>query len=236
MEPTRRNALSHARCSDCARGVFPYALCSHALDAMTFHARMVLSDRWSPNPTPRMKHLLLSTGLRMAGLPRWAARALSRLLLIGAVLGGASQLWAAELAGRVVGVSDGDTITVLTASKQSVRVRLQGIDAPESHQAFGSVSKRALSGLVFGKHVSVRYDTQDRYGRVLGVVYLGNEDVNLAMVRDGMAWHYKFYARDQSPADRQRYALAEEGAQTARIGLWRDANPTPPWDFRRAQR
>lgn len=84
------------------------------------------------------------------------------------------------------------------------KVRLQGIDAPESRQAFGNVSKRGLSDLVAGRQVEVRFDKVDRYGRLLGVVYEGGQDVNLAMVSRGLAWHYTFYQRDQSMIDRQR--------------------------------
>lgn len=183
-----------------------------------------------------MKHLLLSTGLRMIGLPGWAARWLARLLLLGALAASTSHLWAGEFSARVVGVADGDTITVLTASKENIRVRLQGIDAPESSQAFGSASKRSLSDLVYGKTVSVRFAKQDRYGRILGTVFLGGADINLMQVERGMAWHYKFYERDQSASDRQRYSLAEQGARTTGIGLWRDRSPIPPWDYRRSSK
>lgn len=133
----------------------------------------------------------------------------------------------------MVGISDGDTITVLDASLRQHKVRLQGIDAPESRQAFGNVAKRGLSDLVAGQQVEVRFEKEDRFGRLLGVVYAGGQDVNLAMVSRGLAWHYTFYQRDQLILDRQRYALAQQHARQAGIGLWRDAQPTPPWDFRR---
>lgn len=183
-----------------------------------------------------MKYLLVSTFLRTLGLPGWAARWLARLLLLGALTVSTSHLWAAELSGRVIGVADGDTITVLTPVKESLRVRLVGIDAPESSQAFGSASKRSLSDLVFGKAVTIRYNKQDRYGRILGTVFLGAADVNLMQIERGMAWHYKFYERDQSASDRQRYAHAEQGARTTGIGLWQDRDPTPPWDYRRSSK
>ena len=125
-----------------------------------------------------MKNMLLTTGLRILGVPRW----LYRVLLLASLLASATHLWADTLTGRVVGVSDGDTITVLSAERVRNRIRLQGIDAPESGQAFGSVSKRTLSDLVFGQTVVVRFDKQDRYGRILGVVFLGSQDINLEMV------------------------------------------------------
>jgi endonuclease YncB( thermonuclease family) len=176
-----------------------------------------------------MKNFVLFNALRMLGVPRWMTR-LAMLIILASSF---SHLWAGTLAGRVVGVSDGDTITVLDGARQQHRIRLQGIDAPESKQAFGNVAKRGLSDLVFGQTVEVRFDKEDRYGRILGVVFLGGQDMNLAMVSRGLAWHYKSYQRDQAPLDRQRYALAEDQARQAGIGLWRDPQPTPPWDFRR---
>ena len=81
-----------------------------------------------------------------------------------------SSVFAAELEGQVVGVLDGDTIDVLTTTKTQVRVRLAGIDAPEKRQAFGNVSKKELSDLVFGKQVTVEWRKKDRYGRTVGKV------------------------------------------------------------------
>ena len=140
------------------------------------------------------------------------------------------------ISGRVVGVTDGDTITVLDDSKSQHRVRLQGIDAPESRQAFGARSKQNLSDLVFNKIVSVEWEKRDRYGRVLGKVLVGGRDACLEQVRAGMAWHYKHYQDDQSPEDRRLYSRAEEDAREARRGLWSDPDPVPPWDFRRGGR
>ena len=107
------------------------------------------------------------------------------------------------LSGRVVRIADGDTITVLDASNTQHRIRLQGIDAPESKQDFGTQSKKKLSGLIFGKDVEVVYEKTDQYGRLLGKVLLDGKDINLEQVRSGMAWHYKEYEREQSIEDRQ---------------------------------
>ena len=137
------------------------------------------------------------------------------------------------IGGRVVGIADGDTVTVLDASRSQHRIRLQGIDAPESRQAFGARSKQHLSDLVFDKEVSVEWEKRDRYGRVLGKVLVGGSDTCLAQVRAGMAWHYKYYENEQSPEDRRLYAEAEREARAAGRGLWADPDPTPPWDFRR---
>ncbi|MCC7421555.1 MAG: thermonuclease family protein [Planctomycetaceae bacterium] len=108
---------------------------------------------------------------------------------------------AAELTGRVVGVTDGDTITVLDTNKVQHKIRLEGIDAPESKQAFGTKAKQALSDRVFGKEVRVEWKGKDPYGRILGHVHAGKDHVNLSMVRDGFAWHFKRYNKDQKLAD-----------------------------------
>ena len=120
---------------------------------------------------------------------------MKRLLAVVALLSLFTGAQAAtRITGRVVGVHDGDTITVLVAGNVQVKVRLYGIDAPESGQAFGNVSKQALSGLVFGKTVVVDALSHDRYGRVIGVVYLPEGNVNHAMVAYGYAWWYQEYA------------------------------------------
>lgn len=128
---------------------------------------------------------------------------------------------------RVVGVSDGDTVTVLSEARQEVKCRLYGIDAPESRQAFGQVSKRALSDAIYGKHVQITVTDRDRYGRSICKIFLDGAEVNVAMVRAGYAWVYRRYTKDQ------RYYAAESAAREERAGLWRDSNPVPPWDFRR---
>jgi Micrococcal nuclease (thermonuclease) homologs len=135
------------------------------------------------------------------------------------------------IVGRVVKVSDGDTITVLTVEKQQVKVRLHGIDAPESKQAFGEKSRLALAELVAGKDATVTVETKDRYGRVVGRVVVGKTDANLAQVAAGMAWWYRAYAKkDTALRD------AESAAREARRGLWSDPNPVPPWDWRKQQK
>ena len=137
---------------------------------------------------------------------------------------------ASTLTGKVVKVSDGDTITVLDSEKVQHKVRLDRIDAPEKKQAFGEKSKQHLSEMVFGKDVRVEWQKKDRYQRILGIVFVGDKDVNLQMVKDGFAWHYKFY--DKTPA----YAQAELDARGKKIGLWVDPNPIEPYEFRKAKR
>lgn len=141
-----------------------------------------------------------------------------------------------EIVGQVVAVADGDTVTVLDDVRKEHRVRLQGIDAPESRQPFGQRSRQYLADLVHRQDVRVRVDKVDRFGRMVGVLYLGDEDINRRMVQSGMAWHYRQYADEQTREQRRTYAAAEENARRERLGLWSDPNPVAPWDFRRAQR
>jgi endonuclease YncB( thermonuclease family) len=143
---------------------------------------------------------------------------------------------AAEVAGRIVGVVDGDTVDLLTPTHELLRVRLSGIDAPERRQPFSDVAKKLLSGLVFDRHVVVTYRKRDRNGRLIGKVLVAGRDANLRLVQEGLAWHYKKYEREQPAEDSKAYAAAESAAQTRRLGLWADRQPVPPWDFRTARR
>lgn len=143
---------------------------------------------------------------------------------------------ALDLSGRVVSVHDGDTVNVLDAGKVLHKIRLAGIDAPELHQAFGRVSQRHLSAAVHGKTVVVHWTKHDRYGRIVGTILLDDRDVNLDQVSAGLAWHYKRYEREQPPAERVTYANAQTEAHAARLGLWQDADPVPPWEYRKAKK
>lgn len=160
---------------------------------------------------------------------------LAFVLLLSAFLA-ANPAISATLSGRVVGLSDGDTVTVLDEHNVQHKIRLAGIDAPEKRQDYGSKSRKYLASLVFDKHVSVEWDKRDRYGRVLGKVVVSGKDANLVMVSAGLAWHYKRYEREQSVSDRQAYAEAELRARAERRGLWQLPNSVPPWDFRRGAR
>lgn len=159
-----------------------------------------------------------------------------RILLLAASLLFANVSAADTLHGRVVGVADGDTVTVLDASNTQTKVRLIGIDAPEKRQAFGSRSKEHLSDLVFNRQVTVEHSKQDKYGRTVGKIFVDGVDANLEQVKVGLAWHYKQYQREQSVEDRTTYAQAEEHAKAAKRGLWVDRDPTPPWDWRHRQK
>jgi len=139
---------------------------------------------------------------------------------------------AETLSGVVIGVADGDTLTVLDADKVQHKIRLAGIDAPEKMQAFGNRSKESLSDLVFEKTVNVETNKRDRYRRDIGKLLVNGRDVNLVQVERGMAWFYRKYQREQSPNDRKLYEAAEDAAKDGKKGLWRDTDPVPPWEFR----
>ncbi|MBZ2183234.1 MAG: thermonuclease family protein [Bryobacter sp.] len=135
-----------------------------------------------------------------------------------------------EFSGRVVGVTDGDTITVL-AGREQRKVRLAGVDAPERGQAFGQRAKQALGLMVFGREVRVVSTGRDRYERTLGIVRLADgSSVNERMVENGWAWHYVKYSKDG------RLGELEARARAARRGLWADADPVAPWEFRASGR
>lgn len=142
----------------------------------------------------------------------------------------------ADIEGAVVGISDGDTITVLDDARVQHKVRLAGIDAPEKGQAFGARAKQSLSDCAFGNRARVAGEKIDRYGRLVGKVVVEGVDCNLRQVEAGLAWHYKQYQREQSRQDRLAYARAEEQARVHRFGLWRDVDPQAPWDYRRERR
>jgi endonuclease YncB( thermonuclease family) len=144
--------------------------------------------------------------------------------------------WAYEVQGKVVAIADGDTITVLDAQRQQHKIRLAGIDAPEKKQAFGQTSKKHLSGRVFNRDVVLECGKTDKYQREICVVMVDGQDANLAQVTAGMAWWYRKYQNEQSAARRASYEAAEAAAAAGRVGLWRDAAPVPPWEWRRAKR
>lgn len=132
-----------------------------------------------------------------------------------------------EIRGKVVSIADGDTITVLDAEKVQHKIRLQGIDAPEKKQAFGTKSKELLTEKIAGHDVAIEWKAKDRYGRILGEVMLGRRHINLEMVQEGMAWHYVEYSKSKE------LSQAELASRRAGRGLWADQDPTPPWEFRK---
>jgi endonuclease YncB( thermonuclease family) len=134
--------------------------------------------------------------------------------------------------GRVVGVTDGDTLKVVIADQKLLRVRLAFCDAPEKKQAFGSRAKQAMSELVFGKEIDLRPHAIDRYGRTVAQAGVDGRDVGLEMVQEGMAWVYDLYITEASLEVQESYHKAQEKAKADRQGLWNDPGAIPPWIFR----
>jgi len=166
-----------------------------------------------------------TTGSRFAWLALLA-------LVATAGVGAPAHAASSPLQGRVIAVADGDTLTVLDAQQQRHRVRLLGIDAPERAQAWGAQAGKQLAAQVLQREVEVHFDKTDRHGRLVGTVHLQGQDVNLQLLRAGLAWHHKQYAADQWLLERWRYARAERQARREQRGLWADPQPTPPWEFR----
>lgn len=177
------------------------------------------------------------------GIAQSRSRKAFLLLLLAALL--SFPLYAAALEGQVIHVADGDTVTVLDDQHRSHKIRLAGIDAPERGQPFGRRATEALSKLAKNRRVVVSGGKTDRYQRRIGIIRVApadcmscapSVDVGLSLINAGLAWHYRAYEREQSRSDREQYRLAEDAARARQDGLWTDAAPTPPWDWRRARR
>ncbi len=144
--------------------------------------------------------------------------------------------WAYELQGKVVAVADGDTITVLDSTNTQHKIRLAGIDAPEKKMPFGQASKSHLSDKVFGREARLQCGKTDKYKREVCVVYVNGQDTNLSQLNAGMAWWYRKYQREQTERQRADYEAAEAVARSGRVGLWHDADPVPPWEWRHREK
>ena len=138
---------------------------------------------------------------------------------------------------RVVGVHDGDTVTVLDGTRVQHKVRLSGVDAPELRQPFEQRSRQHLADQVFSREVDLACGKLDwRKKREVCVVLLEGQDINLLQVEAGLAWWYRAYSREQTPSQRKDYAVAEAASREAQLGLWADGNPVPPWEWRYRER
>jgi endonuclease YncB( thermonuclease family) len=131
----------------------------------------------------------------------------------------------------VVRIADGDTLSVLDRNNTQYKIRLHGIDTPERDQRYGKTAWQALSAMLAGQTVRVVALGKDSYGRTDGIVYLGDTNINIAMVAAGHAWWYRYYAPDERPLE-----AAERSARERKLGLWAQRDPVPPWDWRRQQR
>jgi endonuclease YncB( thermonuclease family) len=170
-------------------------------------------------------------------------RARTRLFCLLALCSFAARAGTQSFDARVVGVADGDTVTVLDANNTQHRIRLAGIDAPEMGQPFSGRSKQSLKRMVMGRHVRIDWDEQDRYGRLVGKVWVTPAGINCmqepcpktldagrAQLTVGLAWHY--LERKQGEQDRLAYEFDEMEARARRVGLWSEPDPIAPWDWR----
>jgi endonuclease YncB( thermonuclease family) len=140
-------------------------------------------------------------------------------------------LSAQVLKGKAVSIADGDTFTLLVNGNEQVKIRIDGIDAPEKKQDFGNRAKEYLSGMIWGKELTVKVSKKDKYGRSIGKISTPEiKDVGLEMIKAGLAWQYRDYNKDES------YAKAERLAREKKKGLWIYKNPTRPQDFRKDHR
>ena len=140
------------------------------------------------------------------------------------------------ISGEVVRVWDGDTLHLQDSFGQRHKIRLAGIDAPELEQAQGKACRDLLAEQVLHRQVQAAIMDTDRYGRKVAQIRLNGHDINWQQVAEGCAWHYRRYAREwQSEAEYAAYAEAEAQAKSQRLGLWRQASPQAPWQFRHRQ-
>jgi endonuclease YncB( thermonuclease family) len=137
--------------------------------------------------------------------------------------------------GRVVGIADGDTLTVLDAKNVQHRIRLSEIDAPEKGQPHGETSRQNLARLAFDRSVRAECPKEDRFGRRVCRLSVAGRDVGLAQLDAGLAWWFRRYAQEQPPQERAECESAEDRARADGAGLWRDPQPVPPWEWRRGQ-
>lgn len=133
--------------------------------------------------------------------------------------------------GKIISIIDGDTYELLDNDNKTIRIRMEGIDAPEKGMPFCNVAKKYLSSLCFGKKIILDGNKKDRNGRIIAYSYLGDStELSHEMVKAGLAWHFKKYSSDSSLAN------LEIEARNLGLGLWKDKNPIPPWEIRKLHR
>ncbi|MCP4746486.1 MAG: thermonuclease family protein [Desulfobacteraceae bacterium] len=132
--------------------------------------------------------------------------------------------------GQVVGISDGDTITVLKDNKTQVKIRLYGVDTPEKKQAFGKKAKQFTAELAFRQRAEIKTVNKDHYGRTVAWLIINGKNLNAELIKAGLAWHYTQYSNDKNLAD------LEKKARQNKTGLWSDPDAVAPWEFRKAKR
>ncbi|MEO8040227.1 MAG: thermonuclease family protein [Betaproteobacteria bacterium] len=155
------------------------------------------------------------------------------LLIVALCLAAANVRAQQSVQARVISVTDGDTLTAVTAKKKRIKIRLAGIDAPEKRQPFGKAAKAALSHRVIGRDVTLDIRKVVRNGPLVAKVQFDGRDVNLELLQLGLAWWYQTYADEQTVEDQADYAAAEQSARESSVGLWMDFAPDPPWEWRK---
>ncbi|TXI13288.1 MAG: thermonuclease family protein [Pedobacter sp.] len=155
---------------------------------------------------------------------------MKKILILVALLAAQTIVFAQKVSGVASNVHDGDTFKLTIADGTILKIRLANIDAPELTQAHGLASRDFLKSLIDQKNVSVELQTKDKYTRLVGVVFLNNQNVNQALVANGQAWHYLKYSKDS-----ELFSI-EKMAKAHKKGLWKDENPTPPWKYREEKR
>lgn len=133
---------------------------------------------------------------------------------------------------ETVRVLDGDSVIVADREGRRLEVRIHGIDAPERRQPYSDVSRRNLDRMLRKKQITMIPRDRDRYERVVAKLVVGDRDVGLEQIRDGLAWHYRRYQDEQPPEERSAYSQAERRARENRTGLWKDPEPVAPWEHR----
>ena len=137
------------------------------------------------------------------------------------------------LIGKVISVADGDTITVLLPHYNQIKIRLSAVDCPESGQAYGRKAKKFTSKMVYGKQVTVKPVTTDRYGRIVAMVYHSGANLSEQIIANGYGWVFRKYCKWAFCND---WLRLEKNARDRLIGLWRDKHAMPPWEWRKVQR
>ncbi len=137
---------------------------------------------------------------------------------------------AKEIIGKVIKIVDGDTYDLLTSEKQTLRIRMEGIDAPEKGMPFYRVSKNYLGSLCFQKEVSAKIKETDLHDRLVASTFLDDKELGQEMIKAGFAWHFKKYSSDEILAN------LEIEARNNKKGLWVDPRPIAPWEIRRLHR
>ena len=141
-----------------------------------------------------------------------------------------------EVEGTIMRVVDGDTVVFLSTAGKQMTLRLAGIDAPEKGMPYGDLARKWLINLLNYGVVTAHTTKTDRYGRTVATVFSQGNDVNLALIKKGFAWHYKRYACEQTLGDVEAYARSESEAREKRVGLWQDESPVPPWLYRKCHK